>query len=658
MLINRNKIDFDTLRFRKYGMKIPTRKKNHPVNGLDTETYHGYAKLITDSAGNYIFPTNIDEILAFLTRKSLRSHHNFFFNIRFDFQAMMKYLDKKSLFELYKTSKLKYKDYKIKYIPKKLLSITKAGHVHKYYDVNNFYETSLGVCATTYLGKQKNIEQIDRERLNIDLQYWKDNVKDIVKYCISDSVLTKELGILLQQEVIRLFGFPVQQYLSKASLSKEYFRRKCDIPNIRHVPKEVLAFGFNSYHGGRFEIVKKGYFKHAALYDLNSAYSYHISNLKDYSKGTWYKVAEADFNSLYGFYFCEIDIPFDIFTPLPFVLDTDTTIYPYGKFMSFLTKNEIQAYSKYIDIDVKIGYECHGKSDIYPFKNAIEELYELKKETPKDHYKYNLIKKVMNSLYGSFYEKTKINNIKYIGKLFNPIYASEITANTRIQMFNEAMKHANHVIGFATDSILYDSSIEATTNNKMGGWDIEGSGETIVLRSGIYKIEDKIKSRGFGRKQQINTPYGKYNSIFDYIFSQPSLTQYKILIQRPLNLGEALLHTNKRSVEDVNVWQTFPYQIDINRDVKRLWNEDFYNGGELFTKMIESSPIPIKWIERAQDLKRYRMNQHDKQRQRAQFNRSITQFRDSEENRDVDSQLTTLREKDMELLNEARRFIS
>ena len=658
MLINRNKIDFDTLRFRKYGNAILTRKKNHQVNGLDTETYHGYAKLITDSNDRKNFPHNIDDVLTFLTHKSLRNHHNFFFNIRFDFQAMMKYLDEKSLYELYMTSKLKYKDYKIKYIPKKLLSITKNNHVCKFYDVNNFYESSLGECATRYLGKEKNVEHIDRPRLNVDLQYWKDNIRDIVKYCISDSKLTKDLGVLLQQEVIRLFGFPAQQYLSKASLSKEYFRRKCVIPDIKKIPKTVLAFAFNSYHGGRFEIVKRGYFKYAELLDINSAYPYHISNLKDYSEGHWYEVSEPDFDSLYGFYLCEVDVPCDTFTPLSFVLDIDTTIYPYGKFLTFMTKNEIISYDKYMDIKVQEGCECHGKSEDKPFKDAMEKLYTYKKETPKIHYKYSLIKKVMNSLYGSFYEKNKIDNIKYVGKLFNPVYATEITANTRIQLFEQAMKHANHVIGFATDSVLYDTSIDATTNNKMGGWGIDGSGETIVLRSGIYKIQDKLKSRGFASKKKIKTPYGEFDSIFDYIQSHPSLTEYKVWIERPVNLGEALLHSNKNSVKDINVWRRFPYKIDINRDVKRLWNDDFVGGGELFTKMIESSPIPINWIERKQNLKRYRMSQTNKNRAKAQFNKSITQFRDTEESLDVDSQLTTKREKDMELLNEAQHQIN
>ena len=679
MLINRNKIDFDTLRFRKHNNKIPTRKKNHPVNGLDTETYRGYAKLITDSDGNYIFPHNIDEVLAFLTRKSLRSHHNFFFNLKFDFQAIIKFFDRESinilnnpvecyhykihtkdnkqLLELYKTSNLVYKDYKIKYIPKKFLSITKDKHVHKFYDVNNFYESSLDECATRYLGKEKNIEHIDRPRLNIDLQYWKDNVRDIIKYCVSDSILTKELGILLQKEVIRLFGFPAQQYLSKASISKEYFRRTCDIPDIKHIPKEVLAFAFNSYHGGRFEIVKRGYFKHTVLYDINSAYPYHISNLKDYSEGCWCKVSEPDFNSLYGFYFCEVDVPYDTFTPLPLVLDTDTTIYPYGKFMTFITKNEIESYSKYIDIDVKIGYECHGKSDIYPFKEAMNNLYKYKKETPKTHYKYELIKKVMNSLGGSFYEKTVIDLIKYVGKLFNPVFATDMMSDTRIQLFEEAMRHANHVVGFATDSILYDTTIERPTNNLMGGWGIDGSGETVVLRSGIYKIRDKLKSRGFTSKKKIKTPYGEFDSIFDYISKEPSLTEYEVWIERPVNFGEALLHPKKTSVKDINVWRRFPYKLDINRDVKRLWNDEFEGGGELFTKMIDSSPIPINWIERAQNLKQYRVLQADKNRNKAQFNKSIKQFRNTEESLEVDSLLTTQKEKDMELLGEARRWL-
>jgi len=59
--------------------------------GLDTETYKGYVKLICDDAGNYKEVDDFEQIMQFLTKERFRNHFNWFWNIKFDFESIIKY---------------------------------------------------------------------------------------------------------------------------------------------------------------------------------------------------------------------------------------------------------------------------------------------------------------------------------------------------------------------------------------------------------------------------------------------------------------------------------------------------------------------------------------------------------------------------------------
>lgn len=599
MFIDHNTLNFGKMVERKYGVYRANMLKNHPVNGLDTETYHGYAKIITDNYGNVGEINDIDSALEFMTGKRLRSHHNFFYNIRFDFQAIIKYLPEELIRELYKTGKTEYKKYKIAYIPRKMIRINHNKNSYRYYDLFPFFLMSLEKAADTLLGKKKNEEGIDAARLNVDWQYWQDNKEDIIRYCISDSKLTQQLGILLQETYKRALGFPPQRYVSQANISKEYFSRICDIPDIRKVGKKVKKYAFNCYHGGRFEILKKGYFKEVTLIDINSAYPYYIANLTQCTDGTWYSVKEADYDALHGYYICKVDVPEYILPPFMINATKTLKMFPKGRFACFLTLNEIKEYGKYADIEVMKGYEFRSKNTEKPFYDAIMKLSELKKTTDKKDFRYDIYKKTSNAFYGTFYEKQEKDGKWIPGKMFNPLFAPEITADTRIQLYLEAMKHGNRNIGFATDSIIIEGKVEMNNHKELGKFDVDKCGEGVVLQSGIYEIAGEHKTRGMLKGTNIKVEGREYKNIFEYIKDKPELDKYEWKIKRPVNLGEAIVHHKKWKIEDINVWKEFNRSIDINKDRKRIWDEKFKKGGELYEKNIASGPIDISWVEEA-----------------------------------------------------------
>lgn len=594
MKIITNAIDFNKLVFRKYSMQKLTRNIDHFVRGLDTETLNGYCKLICDDAGNSKFTDNADDILQFFTHHRFRNSHNFFFNLNYDINALIKHLPLDNIKDLRGKLKTKYKNYSLFYIPKKIFRIIHANHSYPFYDVQQFFKSSLDKASQKYLGEKKYLEDIDPSILGSSATYWKENHDKIIRYCIHDAQLTQRLGLLLHSTLSKAVNLHPQRYLSKASISKELVRKTVTLPDIKEIDLKVLLYAFNSYYGGRFEIIRKGNVKYCSLIDINSAYPYHISNLVDVTKGTWKKTTSLHEEAHYGFYLVKVLTHYNTILPLPYKLPNKVICFPIIEMGCYLTKEELLAYEKYIDYEIISGYEFFTDTPNYLFRDYINILYSHKSKTPKDNYEYELYKIIMNALYGCFYEKYKRDDTYYVGKLFNPIYATLITSNTRIDLFLKALEYNKDVIGFATDSILIKGRIRKGFNKELGGWSSHGEGNTIVLKGGMYKVKDKIKNRGIKKVSKLHTPHGDYTNIFDYIHKMPELSAYPIITNRPLTFKEVLLKHKLYSPEDINIFTDMQYEININKDHKRIWEDTFMNGGELFTKEINSDPLIIE----------------------------------------------------------------
>lgn len=588
-----NNLKFNQITLRRYPNRILTKDLIHTVNALDTETLDGYVKVIADNRGDWIEPDNIDDLFTFMTQRKYRNAHNFFYNIRFDYQAVLKHLDHDLIKELYETGKTSYDGYKIKYIPKRLFSLTKQGHSHRFFDLAQFYEMSLEEAASKYVQGVKNVDNLDRNLIGTSRTYWKIHYDEIVKYCIQDSVLTAHLGELLKNTLEEKVKFRAQSFISKAGLSKEYFRKYCDIPEISNIPKGALSMFMQAYSAGRFEVFRKGFIPGCVAIDINSAYAKAITLLPDITKGEWRKVKKWSHKETVGVYLCRINGFHEIAAPHRFRFKNDLIVYPTGEYFTYLTNWEMEVIKDDIDIQVLRGWEFYAMGETYPFKSRMHLLYKLKSKTLKDDYEYDLYKKIMNSLYGSFYEKRRDGDKWYAGKLFNPIYATLITAWCRMVLWQVIRDYPDYVISCATDGIILDKMPKIRLSKKMGEWSVEGKGDVVIVRSGLYRIGDKIRERGIRSFQGINTKYGPYDDIFEYILDKPERQCYPIISNRPLNMGECIVHHNKKNLDMMNIFTDQKYTITINKDHKRIWQDTFINGGELFDKEISSKPLLI-----------------------------------------------------------------
>ena len=575
-----------------------TRKENM---GIDTETYKGYAKLICDNEGNYKFLDSFDDVLQFLTQKRFEQKFNWFFNIRFDFEALIKYLDYGELVELYNESTLQYNEhFSIDYIPSKFFSINFNHKNFHFYDMHNFLEMSLNKASETFLNDKKMSDIVDSAQLNLNSDYWEQNRENIIKYCIKDAELTKRLADYFWNIIYERLNFNPKRPMSKGKLSEEYFLQICNIPTINGIDYKVLKTAYNSFYGGHFEILKRGYFDHVYTYDIKSAYPAEIAALIDYSKGKWEKVKKIDENAHSGFYSCRIEAMEEYFSPFKQKLGNEKVglnIYPNGRFKQYLTKEEILFYeSRFPNSSIKIdfGYEFTPKELAYPFKSEIERLYSWKdKETDAD-IKY-CVKIIMNSLYGKFIQVSgKMNET---GRLFNPIYAAKITAGARIKILDLALQNPDSIISFSTDSVSSTKPLKVTDNPKLGDFAKDFEGEGVFIMSDVYNLwnteTNKVKSKLRGFALAKTKDLEEKEVYLKDILSNLNSDKYEYSTNRPYHLGECLLHCKKRRVEDLNIFGEQKKTIDINGDTKRVWEKDFKTGKDCLKEAHDSLPLVI-----------------------------------------------------------------
>ena len=613
------KINYDYLNIRfqkRYKGKGFTMKEN---TGLDTETFNGYVKLICDSYGRSLYiddiedKDNLDKIIKFLTYQGnskdiigFKGVYNWFYNIQFDFESIIKYLDEVDLRELYRTNEVIYKQYKLTYLPRKYFAIQDIKNENRFYfyDMFNFLDVSLNKASKKFL-KDEKISTLDVNKINTDAQYWIDNKDEIIRYCIKDAELTKRLADYFWNIIYEKLNFHPKSPMSKGKLSEEYFLHTCNIPAINQIPDKVVRTAYDSFYGGRFEILKRGYMEKCFCYDIKSAYPAEIANLPNFNLGKWMKVKKVNPDAHTGFYKCKVISFEENFSGFKTKVNNALNIYPNGAFNQFLTKKEIlfiEAHLPNSAIIVEFGYEWIPKSLEYPFKSEIERLYQWKNSEPDEDIKY-CVKIILNSLYGKFIQVSGNDNVT--GRLFNPLYASLITSGCRVKILEMGMQKPDSIISFSTDSVISTEPLSTPLNPQMGEFDKDFEGQGVFIMSDVYNLWNdetkKVKSKLRGFSVASTKDYSNEEKYLkDILLSSDGWkniegkltpTLYEYIVNRPFHLGECLIHTKKRSIKDINVFAQSLKHVDINGDNKRVWSDEFNSGKECLKVMHDSKPI-------------------------------------------------------------------
>ena len=520
------------------------------------------------------------------------------------------------------------------------------------YDISNFlFYHNLSETAKKYLNKSKEQYGLSNSDIEItDIAKVSDDV--LIRRCQLDAELTGELGAYLENLISEIarehFNYSGSfNFTSKASLTETLMKysipqehlRPFEFPRTDQIPYEMLIdieypivqdlqnFAKNSYKGGLFQLLQKGKFSNLRHLDISSAYPNAMRLLPTLDRteiiykrcsdltadNTVKQRLRAEQNKfdtqkcLYGFY--RVLMQFDGYSP--YRLKTGELIYPKttGLFENYITALEVNFLrNRGYTVLILEGYEIYPADNyekIYPFRDFVMTLYDLKRKyKTEDMGKYMIVKILLNSGYG------KTAQSKYgIGHLTNFIYASYITAFTRIMITNTAEKYFKNVVEIATDSIIGYLNEEGErrfkkTNTALGQFapeDEDKEADVIKIANGLsLKLKDTgeitaYKQRGFTIKSEDK----QGNEMHGEITVSKNGKELNIKWHRVQHSKSAILQGN---IEDIGNFLEETKRIKLN-DNKRYWMRE-YSFEDLVNGNYSSMPFDDIMLKNLDDWKK------------------------------------------------------
>lgn len=568
--------------------------------GIDTEAYFDGVPFMICSPDDLWTPKDIPE--CFFDEKFAGAHF-VLFNMKYDSGAILKcILDRDGFRALarYGSVEVDDGDYDepliITYMPHKYMRMQRGKMRREFWDIAQFYHSSLEKASQKYLGEGKM--EVGTKRFS--RAYVKKHWDTLVKYCKRDASLTTRLADHFKTK-LNEFGVSVKSLYSPASLAFAYFNEKTELRDVWRAWEfypQCLQFAHEAYQGGKFECTKRGAFT-GFEYDIVSAYPYEMSNLLDIRNADYIhtkkEIAEAD----YAYLRVRIDHHDHSVPPCHGLLLDGVRVYAVGSYHCTITLAEYR-YLQEMKIPVEIidGWWIIANSTIHPYRPTIEYLFSVKdKYKGKDAMLYSICKLMMNSYYGRMAnlneEHVKENPYdqpappdrhgeytKWVaGAGWNPIYSSVITANTRIAVSRLQHYLGPHCLAVHTDSVITDAPLpDSMLSKKLGGLSLELKGDGLVIGCGMYDMDTHCAYRGF------EMPDGfTWRKMLE---QHPLRTKYQYKQVRVASWTQA---TAWDRMEAINVFETVPKKISLNADVKREWTRKA-RGKHLLAGLESSAP--------------------------------------------------------------------
>jgi hypothetical protein len=626
---------FDKIDYRKpkaYRFDVPLLN----IVGFDSEAYRtGKTFLFCTSLGDAIRPGDlIDTIFG----DKYVSSNFVCWNLKYESGAILRCFPRPVIRELQRVHKVIFtynnKKYDIRYIPHKRLKIKEVkfgGKSVRFWDIAPFYgRISLDTASKKYL----ELSKLDSDTELYTEEYVADHLDEIIRYCVQDAVLTHKLADLWMEKFHKT-GIPVISLYSEASISFTYISRKAEIVTpweFWEHNRKLIRMAFESYEGGKFEITARGKFS-GYEYDISSAYPYEIANLIDIRGAKVEYSRKYVHDAVYGFLRVRIRVV-DPYAHLPCGLFRKLRIYPMGDYYLTITKQEYDYIVTLPGCYIVIldGAWIIVSQYRYPYKSVMSEIYEKKTYWKKrDILTSNNYKIIANGFYGKMAQCIPSPDGTYIaGAGWNPMYASIITANTRIAVTRLQNLLGSSCLAVHTDSVICTEPIpDGFIGKELGKFELVERGDGILVSCGIYEINGQSALKGFGKKPLCQSckkckiqsgclhEYGsvecrkrhvkngyllKDSTIRDVLMENPGKMKIDL---RSLHVESWLQSMAQNHDTDfINLFSDIPKILTLNCDSKRLWHnpvtsDDLLNSLQVSAPLVEhQKTVPIYWKEK------------------------------------------------------------
>jgi len=552
---------------------------DYPVVGIDTESLvTGYAFVVCDSDGRHVWIRSFEDVLDFFNHDDYAHCLLVAYNLNFDASVMLKWAGKAVCTELIDKNHVSLPNCVIQYIPSKYLQFRFGNNYIRIFDVAQFFQGSLNYNAQTYLGSSK-IDVGSKEFFSEDY-----GRQDILNYCTYDAFLTKGLG----EYVVNAFdkvGVRVTSLASPASVVESYMLDQLLLLNhVRCVPRKALEFAIRSFSGAWFENFKAGYFPVTYRYDLVSAYPSVIRDLVDLRLGYWVEGTKPPKNALYGYVRAEVMVPQTYISPVVFRNALDEPLRPHGSWTTYMTMQEL-LWAREHGVRVKVydGVWFIPEGEKYLFRSVIDKFFEIKRDHKSGSMESWSAKIALTGVYGKFLQHR--NQVG--GRLYNPIYATEITSRVRLQMADAALSKPDAMIGIMSDCVVSQEPLDLPIGREMGMWSRKGPDGSLWIGPAQYETEGldhrfrKIPWKSLLEKNKF-------------------VSEYKIVRKGPLTLAQGIRHDR---FEDVGVFLNHPMTFDIRKlNWRRFWPQRPTCGGDLLCSQYDSKQLHISSRLREEDM--------------------------------------------------------
>lgn len=332
----------------------------------------------------------------------------------------------------------------------------------------------------------------------------------------------------------------------------DYIFDNLDLPTHKDCPPDVTQLAWECCGRAWVEAHKLGYWKQAYSYDIISSFPSMLSTLCDLRRGDFVHESKYRTDAYYGWLSMDYNIKDDI---TPFTKLWKGGVYnTKGKYQDVTTKG---LYDVALLHDKPIGkikdawWWIPNDNLVAPLHDEMCHLYKNRAISPVLN---GLMKTGMAAVYGKFL--ATIDDGRKLTPNFNPAWASIVEDGIKALVYSFILENhlEDNVIHIATDDVTSDKEIQGfQSDDFMGGWRFDGSGECLVLST---------SAMFFKKRRPCQIPL---TDAVQMIKDKPRAREWTTHVERRLSIGECL-HDIDTIGDMTELQSTFelPFEHDRN----------------------------------------------------------------------------------------------
>ncbi len=489
------------------------------------------------------------------------------FGMTYDYNMILRDLDRRHLWRLYRHNVVRWQGYRIELRPHKWLALRKAKTALRLFDVWGFFQSSFVVACERFLGADDPELDAIRAGKMARSEFTFDQLnREIVPYWQGELRLLLRLMNSLRNDLATA-GFSLASWHGPGAIANAVLRQHKIGAFKNDCPRDIQRAAQFGYAGGRFELFRCGLYRGSVYeYDINSAYPTAIAGLPNLAGADWEYVDRYEPGSFGIWHIRHVvrGVTFSGFsTPQPFFHRDKSghVCYPTNTEGWYWTPEAAFANP----LEIKGGWVLrHDGSKPFDF---VPEMYERRREWKQQGISAEkALKLALNSLYGKMAQRTGWN--KYgdpIPRWHQLEWAGFVTSTTRAALWAAISQKPESVIAVETDAVFTTEPLNLPIGGGLGQWELSEFDWICYIQSGLYYAGKEGKTvakyRGFDKG---SLPYNRVERYLGNLDQGRTNARLFGATTRHIGMGMAL-----RTKAVWNSWETNRRRVEIGGGGKR-----------------------------------------------------------------------------------------